>query len=340
MKTDRDIFRESVLKRDNNTCVICKATNVSLDAHHILERRLWDDGGYIIDNGASLCEVCHLQAEMTLISCEDIREAAGISNVVIPEHLYPDNIYTKWGDICLPNGKRCKGELFFDQSVQKILEMGNVLHLYTDIVKYPRTYHLPKSLGRTSDDRALLNTKHFNGKRVIVSLKMDGENTSLYNDYIHARSINSRDDVSKHWVKNFHSTIKNDIPNGWRICGENMWAIHSIEYRNLKTYFYAFSIWNDKNICLSWDESLEWFNLLGLQHVPILYDGIWDEDKIYSLWNKKDSNNDDMEGFVVRTADSFSYGGFRKSVAKFVRKDHVETNEHWKRNIKKASLKV
>jgi uncharacterized FlgJ-related protein len=36
-----------------------------------------------------------------------------------------------------------------------------------------------------------------------------------------------------------------------------------------------------------------------------------------------------MEGYVVRLADGFSYGEFRKSVAKFVRKDHVTTTKHW-----------
>ena len=36
--------RNAVFKRDANLCVICHAA--ASDAHHIMERRLFDDGGY------------------------------------------------------------------------------------------------------------------------------------------------------------------------------------------------------------------------------------------------------------------------------------------------------
>jgi hypothetical protein len=36
-----------------------------------------------------------------------------------------------------------------------------------------------------------------------------------------------------------------------------------------------------------------------------------------------------IHGYVVRVADSFSYGAYRNHVAKFVRKGHVQTNKHW-----------
>lgn len=40
----RDDFRESVLKRDGYRCVVCGTTERKLDAHHIIERRLFADG--------------------------------------------------------------------------------------------------------------------------------------------------------------------------------------------------------------------------------------------------------------------------------------------------------
>ena len=49
--------------------------------------------------------------------------------------------------------------------------------------KYPRTFHIPGSPGATSDDKILKSLDHFKGKRVIITEKMDGENTSLYRDY-------------------------------------------------------------------------------------------------------------------------------------------------------------
>jgi hypothetical protein len=72
----RDEFREGVFKRDKYKCVCCKAEGQ--DAHHIIERRLFPDGGYYLGNGATLCGDCHLKAEQTLISCEEIRQVAGI----------------------------------------------------------------------------------------------------------------------------------------------------------------------------------------------------------------------------------------------------------------------
>ena len=321
----RDEFRNSVFTRDSHKCVVCG--NPAKDAHHILERRLWTDGGYYLENGASVCEDCHLNCERTIISVEQIREFYGITKPIIPEHLYRDQIYDKWGNPILENGQRLKGELFFDESVQKILAEGKVLDLFTTKVKYPRTYHLPWSEGITDDDRVLKNLDNFKDKRVIVTRKMDGENSTLYSNYFHARSVDGRSHPSRDWVKNFWSTICGDIPEGWRICGENLYAKHSIHYENLESYLQGFSIWNDKNVCLGWDDTIEWFNLFGITAVPLLYDGVFDENLIKKLYDNK-RDYDIHEGYVVRLAQEFSYGDFRKSVGKFVRHSHVAPNAH------------
>lgn len=325
----RKQFREGVFARDNNLCVICSKSADA--AHHILERRLWGEcGGYSLLNGASLCPKHHIEAEQTILTCEEIREAAGITEVLLPEHLYDEYSYTKWGDIILPDGRRLKGELFFDESVQKIMKEGGVLGLFCEYVKYPRTMHLPFSSKVTDDDRVLDNTSYFEGKRVVVTIKMDGENSTLYPNYMHARSIDGQNHISRNWLKNFHRKMSYNIPANWRICGENMYAKHTVYYENLETYFYAFSIWNERNECLSWDDTNLWAGLLELSLVPVLYDGIWDGSLI-----KEFCNDDKREGFVVRIADSFSYGDFRKSIAKFVNpqfKDKLKEEDtyHWR----------
>ena len=332
MKTDKLLtrvdFREGVFKRDGHVCVFCDEPAV--DAHHIIERRLWPDYGYYLNNGASVCEEHHLACEMTTISVEEVREVCGIEKPVIPPHLYSDQIYDKWGNIVLPNTQRLKGELFFDESVQKILGKGKVLDLFTGYVKYPRTYHLPWSQGMNNDDRMMPNINVFEGKRVIVTEKLDGENTTMYSDHIHARSVDSKGHESRNWVKNFWSNFNFEIPKDWRVCGENMFSEHSIHYDELESYFYSFSIWNDKNECLSWDETNEWFAILHpeIKTVPVLYDGLFDKGLIIDLWN--DSMYDKHEGYVVRLADSFPMSQFRFNVGKFVRKNHVMTGEHWR----------
>ena len=167
------------------------------------------------------------------------------------------------------------------------------------------------------DDRMHKTMERFFNKRVIVTEKLDGENCSMYSDGIHARSIDGRHHISRNWVKNFWSTIAADIPLDWRIVGENLYAKHSIAYDNLSSYFMGFSIWNERNVCLSWDDTLVYFQMLGITPVPVLYDGIYDEKLIKTLYSFQ--NWATVEGYVIRIADDFSYGQFRHSVVKFVR---------------------
>lgn len=322
----RDAFREGVFARDKHQCVFCGRP--AADAHHILERRLWPDGGYYLSNGASVCGEHHILCEQTVLSVEDVRAACGITKPTLPPHLYCDQSYDKWGNPVLANGQRLRGELFYDESVQKILGEGGVLHLFGERVKYPRTHHVPWSPGVNDDDRVLHDLSAFHGRRVIASLKMDGECTSMYQSGIHARSTDSASHPSRNLVKSFHARICGDIPQGWRVCGENLYAEHSIAYRNLQSYFMGFSVWDDRNQCLPWDETQEWFALLGIQPVPVLYDGLFDAALLRKL-HKPVVDGQEHEGWVLRVADGFRYGAFRQCVAKFVRAGHVQTAKHW-----------
>jgi len=192
------------------------------------------------------------------------------------------------------------------------------------LYKYPRTYHLPWSLGITSDDKILSDISCFQGKKLVGTIKMDGENTSFYRNNLHARSLDSKDHPSRHWIKSFHSSIKHLIPNNWRICGENLFAKHSIFYNNLESYFLGFSIWDDRNVCLNWEKTLSIFSDLGIKPVPIITE-TYDINEIIEKFN----NFDKQEGYVIRIFEEFKYENFSSSIAKFVRKNHVSTDKHW-----------
>lgn len=219
-------------------------------------------------------------------------------------------------------------------------------------VKYPRTHHLYWSESNTSDDVWLKDTSMFEGKEVIVTEKLDGENTTIYPDgYVHARSLDTDYHPSRSWVKKFAATFAHQIPSGLRICGENLYAFHSILYTHLPTYFFVFGIYDSDNNCLSWDETEEICVCLGLHTVPVLYRGIWDENKIKHGWTgkgtyptygsdvvllmgdqrefPKDFFACDAEGYVVRLKDKFQYDEFSQTTAKFVRKNHVQSDQHW-----------
>lgn len=195
-------------------------------------------------------------------------------------------------------------------------------------IKYPRTYHVPWSDGVSSDDKIIKDLSHFEGREIVMTEKMDGENTTLMNLWYYARSLDSAHHPSQNWVKGLWGNIKHDIPEDWRICGENLYAQHSIKYDKLKSFFLTFSIWDENNYCLSIDETLEYCELLQIEHVPILYRGIWNEEKIKSI----KLNTENQEGFVISLADGFHYDEFNKWVVKWVRKNHVQTDTHWKNN--------
>jgi len=192
-------------------------------------------------------------------------------------------------------------------------------------IKYPRTYHVKWSPGVTSDDKIQHNLSSFEGRNIILSLKMDGENSTISRDYTHARSLDSNSHPSRDWLKGMWGNMRFDIPEGWRICGENLYAKHSLGYDNLPSYFMVFSIWNEKNECLSVTETIEWCKLLGLEFVTILYQGIFDLEFIKNF--KIDTEK--QEGFVMRISDSFHYDDFNKYVVKWVRESHVTTSNHW-----------
>lgn len=197
-----------------------------------------------------------------------------------------------------------------------------------DLFKYPRTYHIPGSPGTTNDDKILKNLSCFEGKTIVITEKMDGENTTMRPDRIHARSLDSNDHPSRHWVKGLWGQIKHEIPEGWRICGENLYARHSLAYDDLESYFMVFSVWDENNRCLSWPDTIEVCGMLNLLTVPVL--GVITFDNYYvtellpsTLPTRK------KEGFVIRNIESFDYEDFSTNVAKWVRESHVTTDEHW-----------
>jgi len=179
-------------------------------------------------------------------------------------------------------------------------------------IKYPRTPHLPWSPGYTDDDIFKKSLSHFEDREVVVTEKMDGENTSIYSDGLHARSIDGRSHSSRDWLKAWHAQIIPQLPLNWRFCGENMFAEQ-----------------NEDNTCLSWDETEEWAETLGCSIPEVIYRGEWDEKEIKNIV----INEEIEEGYVVRTTDGFAFEEFTQHIAKWVRPNHVQTDQHWMHQI-------
>ncbi len=200
-----------------------------------------------------------------------------------------------------------------------------------NLIKYPRTYHFPWSPGCKNDDRMLdIDVFREWNHEVIISEKMDGENTSLYPSSLHVRSLDYEPHPSRSIIKSIHGSIAHNIPKGWRICCENLTAVHSIKYTNLKSYCNVINIW-DGDTCLGWDDTVTFSSILGLETVPVIWRGLWPHDypTLCELQLAEHIFVENKEGYVVRPSASFKFSDFNKVVGKYVRENHVQTDEHW-----------
>ena len=210
--------------------------------------------------------------------------------------------------------------------------------------KYNRTYHFPFSPGATNDDRIADSMSNLIRQEIVITEKLDGENCGMTDDGVYARSHAAF--TTSPWsreVRALHKLIVEDeLGDGVYLFGENMEGIHSIEYTNLTSYFYIFGM-RDNNIWVPWEKVEEYSYLFDIPTVPVLFKGIVNSEKeLKSLVEKLSKEPSELggvrEGIVARVAGMFHNDDFSTNVLKWVRKDHVTTDEHWTRNWKKAKL--
>lgn len=210
--------------------------------------------------------------------------------------------------------------------------------------KYNRTYHLPWSPGATNDDRIATDTEGLVGTEIVITEKLDGENTGMTDKGVYARSHAAF--TTSPWsreVRLIHKMkVEDQLGDGVFLFGENMEGIHSIEYTNLDSYFYIFGV-RDNNIWIPWNQVEEYSYLLDIPTVPVLFRGVVNsvkelKDLVEDLVSKPSKLGGPIEGVVVRNAGMFHNDDFADNVMKWVRKGHVQTDEHWTRNWKKAKI--
>ncbi len=219
--------------------------------------------------------------------------------------------------------------------------------------KYGRTFHYPFSPGTTSDDR--INHAYWDDLSKIETLvhteKLDGENTCLNQYGVFARSHAA---PTRHpwanYLKERWEVIKNDLGD-LEIFGENLYAIHSIEYLNIETHFYVFAV-RYLDTWLSWEEVKFYAGLLDFQVVPEIailqpdHQTNFETEALDIVSQESAFKSQDvhsqvpctMEGIVSRNTNAYPVLDFKQNVFKYVRKNHVKTDEHWTRNWKRAPL--
>ena len=207
--------------------------------------------------------------------------------------------------------------------------------------KYGRTYHLPFSKTVADDDKMHPYLRHFNGGDLVVTVKMDGENSALYQDgFTHARSMDSVNHESRDWLKRFWSDRSYLLPAGWRIYGENLYAKHSIEYNDLRSYFQVFAVYDDNNMRLDWDAMKSLCSQLDMDMVTVVLrtDSFNWLQEVETVFNQVVASGE--EGIVLTMEKGYHFDDMSLNVAKAVREGHVKTEDHWMhRAIVKNGLK-
>lgn len=198
--------------------------------------------------------------------------------------------------------------------------------------KYPRTAHLPGSGGVTFDDitRPLDSFTFTDGREVVITEKMDGENTTLTHDGIHARSTDSLYHPSRGWITAFYeNNVRGALEPNQRVIVENVFARHSIAYNHLDSYAYVIGVIEDE-VFLPWDDVEFYAEAIGLPTVPVLIRSEWSEKMMNTVIDSLDTET--QEGIVVRPAGRFPESEFTENVGKWVRPGHVQTDTHWSTN--------
>lgn len=325
-------LRAGILKRDGHRCVVCSVP--ADEVLHVFCERLWDDNPDFADNLVTLCPMHKKDALTTRLDVEDLLSAAGIAERPMPPQLHAVERYDRWGNVFLSGGRRARGELFFDEQARRWLEIGDMLQCFTPFVKYPRTFVLPWSDVVGVGDRPLASLTLLENAPVIVTEKMDGENVSLYRNFLHTRTVSRIPHESRVWLDGFWEKVRWQIPEDWRVCGEYLFVRHTVGYRALPSYFMAFSVWNEKNVCLGWHETSAFLDRAGIARVPLLYEGPLCRDAIDRAW--RETGTPGSEGYILRSAGSFALCDFRRLTGKFIRAGYQQS-EPVKDNIRTGS---
>lgn len=221
--------------------------------------------------------------------------------------------------------------------------------------KYGRTYHYPFSPGTTSDDR--INHSYWkdiqNIETLIHTEKLDGENNCMNKFGVFARShIAPTNSPWTSQIRERWKFIKNDLGD-IELFGENLYAIHSIEYEQIESYYYIFAV-RCLDKWLSWEEVKFYAAMFDLPTVPeISVQSVKEldsktlekqiisyaqEPSVFGSIDTLTQKDCTREGIVSRNIGEYSINEFAHNVFKYVRKGHVKTDEHWSRNWKRAKL--
>jgi hypothetical protein len=204
--------------------------------------------------------------------------------------------------------------------------------------KYPRTFHWPWSQQVHSDDSYHQDPEFFVGKEIVITEKLDGGNTALNAGNVYARSTGQ--EATQGWfahVKKYHAWKTTGLDPIVTIYGEDLAALHSIKYNLPMDETYKVFAVRKNDTFLNWAEVVSTADANDLDVVPVIFQGQFNSVKEITKFFeaeivKPSLFGNEREGFVMRTIEDIVADEFGQHVCKYVRKNHVQTDEHWTKN--------
>ena len=121
--------------------------------------------------------------------------------------------------------------------------MSATLGIASRVWKYPRMPYWPYSPAQPREGDSVADAKRFVGVAVVVTEKLDGSNTLLYQGDVYARSVSAPAAAKWLGMVRKHHAWKVTEPDVF-LYGEEIYGVHSIEYDPVPEdeTFYAFAL--------------------------------------------------------------------------------------------------
>lgn len=341
---ERHAFREQALDRDGGQCLVPWCGEDADEVHHIIERSLWSDGGYYLNNGASVCNHHHQYAEENYIAPHSFWRWLGVEDIPVPEGTAGDRIGVPEdrNEQALSFPADGPGTLYAFNKWGEALDTPPHEDL-RDFHKYPSSRHmLPlywKSERGTAeertgrDDTGLTDLEPFVGVPLVITEKMDGGNAMLVKDQenpVRARNGSQAKHQSFDLLKQLYweNDVYSTLPENLQVFGEWLYAKHSIHYgcdcdpecedvaSSLSTavadwydneaYFQIFGIFDTRyNLWLSWPETLQWSTDIGF---PTIFEYKSSEDFDRPMFEDKQTAKRKLLKWAEKTVDGGGEG--------------------------------
>ena len=213
--------------------------------------------------------------------------------------------------------------------------MSATLGIASRVWKYPRMPYWPYSPAQPREGDSVADAKRFVGVAVVVTEKLDGSNTLLYQGDVYARSVSAPAAAKWLGMVRKHHAWKVTEPDVF-LYGEEIYGVHSIEYDPVPEdeTFYAFALRYGDGSFGSFREMADYARSRAIPVVPVLCEGTFGSvqqvrDFVSVAHARPSALGGEREGVVLRLAAGFPAADFEHCICKIVRVGHVQSEEHW-----------